>query len=119
MAVETDKTNFEMVYVGDTPSKLDFSGGFGVDNAGKGPQATTITEKLLEKGADVIFPVAGPQIQLVVKAIQRKQTATKVIGVDGDQKAAYGYDEIIGSALKHLQKDILAALDAYYKGGDA
>lgn len=75
-------------------------------------EAQNLTRQFVQEGADVIFPVAGPQIKDTLKATQGQKV--KVIGVDGDQYAIYEDPRIIGSALKELQIDIDQALDDFY-----
>lgn len=75
-------------------------------------QAADLTRQFVRYGADVVFPVAGPQIQDSLLATAG--SAVKIIGVDGDQEAVYGGSRIIGSALKYLQRDIKEGLDAFY-----
>lgn len=75
-------------------------------------QAADLTRQFVRYGADVIFPVAGPQIQDTLLATAGSEV--KVIGVDGDQEAIYGGSRIIGSALKKLQLDINQGLTDFY-----
>lgn len=112
---DNSATPVKMVYVDADASKSDFSGGFGLDNASFGNVASTISDKLLDKGADIIFPVAGAQTQLTIKEIQKKHAKAKVIGVDGDLKQALnGSEYVIGSALKNITSDSIEALKAFY-----
>lgn len=50
------------------------------------PQATTLTSKMVSNGARFIFPIAGPQTQLVVNQISQQGGHTAVLGVDTAQE---------------------------------
>lgn len=118
MAIDKDTTDdVEMLYVdkGATPNAHDFSGGFGLDAKDNGPQAIELNDKLIAGGADIIFPVAGAQTQITLSEIKAKRAQTKVIGVDGDQRKSLNSPLIIGSALKHIQSDAVAAIKAFYE----
>lgn len=102
----------EVIYTNKTgPSATDFTSGemFAIPSA----KTRTITDNLIAQGVDIIFPVAGPQIQDSIQAASGKKV--KFIGVDGDQvKALSKPDVIIGSALKKLTEAAHDALTAFY-----
>ena len=79
-----------------------FSGNF---NPGGGTQ---IAENLIAKGADLIFPVAGPQTKdVVTKLKEAKNTTTKIIGVDVAQELDPTYkDYVVFSALKKIKNTV-------------
>ncbi|WP_342276585.1 BMP family ABC transporter substrate-binding protein [Spiroplasma endosymbiont of Nebria brevicollis] len=66
-----------------------------------------INDSLVRQGADIIFPVAGPQTEDTLAAL--KSGNGKIIGVDTDQQAQYpkSADRFITSA----QKDIVSSVD--------
>lgn len=106
----------DMVYTGNQASSSDFT-----KDMFKTPStsAQTITKALIAKGADIIFPVAGPQIQDSIMAAGTSKV--KFIGVDGDQYIALGNPtnaKIIGSALKDLKAEANNALSAFYNSAD-
>lgn len=105
-------TEVEVVYTdGKGPSATDFTSGemFAIPSA----KTKTITDNLIAKGVDIIFPVAGPQIQDSIQAAKGKKI--KFIGVDGDQAVALGNKtDIIGSALKKLHEAANDSLTAFY-----
>ena len=75
------------------------------------------TEKadyLIDKGADVILPVAGAQTKDLIDAIKRSQRKdeVKIVGVDTDQSITYDEDKglFITSITKNLRK---AAYEGY------
>ena len=74
-----------------------FSGSFLVGHA------TTISEKIIEANANVIFPVAGIQIQDTLSVIKRLNAPIKLVGVDTDQYPIYG-KYILCSAVSDLVK---------------
>lgn len=94
--------NFE----GDLPTidfvKLEnqFTGNF--DQAS--PASKALNGALVDAGANVIFPVAGPQTSDTISALQSKGTNGKVIGVDTDQALQYteSADYFLTSALKNI-----------------
>lgn len=117
MAVDLDVTDdIEMVYYNGSASIDDFSGGFNLDmTAGQaGAKALDITKRLISRGADIIFPVAGPQTEITINEIKRQGARVKVIGVDSDARTNYNSDLIIGSAIKDMNVDINDALKAFY-----
>lgn len=83
-----------------TSSKAWFSGSF---LAGSG---STLSKTLLQKKADVIMPVAGPQTLDTLNAIKSDRPTAKVVGVDSDQVLAYPeYEEFF---ITSAQKDLVA-----------
>ncbi|WP_375317401.1 BMP family ABC transporter substrate-binding protein [Spiroplasma endosymbiont of Virgichneumon dumeticola] len=66
-----------------------------------------INDSLIRQGADIIFPVAGPQTEDTLAAL--KSGNGKIIGVDTDQQVQYpkSTDRFITSA----QKDIVSSID--------
>lgn len=105
----------EMVYAqGGAASVKDFTtDSFTPDSTQVGP----LVKSYLSSGADVIFPVAGPQIKKTIEEIKLEGAKAKVIGVDGDQRAALGSayrDMIIGSAVKSIQEETKTALQMFY-----
>ncbi|WP_033160110.1 BMP family lipoprotein [Mycoplasmoides alvi] len=101
------------------------SGGFDPNQ----PKAVTITESLINKGAKVIFPIAGPQTASVVGTISQKQTNVAVIGVDTAQenitelqkpmpKPRNGKNDqiLIFSSLKNLDISVNAVLNSIKSG---
>ncbi|AHI53489.1 ribose/galactose ABC transporter substrate-binding protein [Spiroplasma sabaudiense Ar-1343] len=94
------------------PTKNDdqnwFSGSFGV-GGGK-----AISEKLISEGANIIFPVAGPQTEDTLGTIKERNKEGKVfvVGVDTDQVQLYkNYKNyFITSASKTLSMATQAAL---------
>ncbi len=104
--------------------------------------AKLMTQELLAKGADIIFPVAGPQTADACIEIQNQKSPCRVIGVDTDQENGdlgaytsessliidkYGNDEpiILCSAQKNLSYMTSMILQAsaygykgYYKDSD-
>jgi len=93
-----------------------FTGDFSnLDNGKK------VTETLLDEGADIIMPVAGPVGQGTLAALKGRKTGL-MIGVDNDWSVFYtDYKEyILASALKNMDawvKDtIKLAIDGKFKG---
>jgi basic membrane protein A len=93
-----------------------FTGDFSnLDNGKK------LTETLLDEGADIVMPVAGPVGQGTLAALKGRKTGL-MIGVDTDWSAMYtDYKEyILASALKAMDlwvKDtIKLAIDGKFKG---
>lgn len=130
----TNKKNIvEWISLGTEPEDY-ASGDFGVGNG------TTKARELLERGADVIMPIAGPQTADVVGEIIKQNKTTIVAGVDSAQELQTinkplplaegktilngfnptsgefkGKDMIIQfSAVKHLDKATEKVLDAVF-----
>lgn len=119
-ALEANGTQVEMIYAsGSSASATDFTND---EFASPSQQAQNLTTAYLNKGADIIFPVAGPQVMDTLKTINSTsgKSDTRVFGVDGDQfKALQGNNtinssNIIGSALKDLNGAAKEALKAFY-----
>lgn len=116
MAVDLDvNDDIEMVYYNGSASIDDFSGGFNLDmNQGQpGAKALDITKRLISRGADIIFPVAGAQTEITLNEIKSQGARVKVIGVDSDARSIYNSNLIIGSAIKDMNVDINDALKAF------
>ena len=82
-------------------------------------------ESLLDEGADIIMPVAGP-VGAGTLAVMEERDAGYLIGVDNDWSASYAYpnqaDYILASALKNMDKfvtaQISAVMDGTFAGGN-
>ena len=89
-----------------------YSGNFQLGGATK----SGIVDKLIgQEKSDLIFPIAGPQIQDVLNYIPRGFNGRPyIIGVDGDQATAYDSDAVHGrfitSAIKNISSATQAAL---------
>ena len=83
-------------FEGTKASKKDFTYSF---DAGKG---TSISQKFIDDGAQMILPVAGPQTGDVIGVIasNSKKGDVFAIGVDVDQSKVYNPDYLMGSAIK-------------------
>ncbi|WP_338972476.1 BMP family ABC transporter substrate-binding protein [Spiroplasma endosymbiont of Panorpa germanica] len=70
------------------------------------------TSLVVDSGADVVFPFAGPQTEDTLKVIKDRKSKALVIGADVDQTNLYGNykDKFITSALKDLEGAGRAAL---------
>jgi len=81
-----------------------------------------LAETLMDEGADVIFPVAGPVGLGAAAAIQERGEGYMMIGVDTDMyvSAAEFSDIMLSSVLKHLELSVLdaskAVADGSFKG---
>ena len=97
--VSGNQNTIEFIKLGSTAASY-FSGGF------KPGQGKAISEKLINAGADVILPVAGPQTLDTLTAIAEKKAPTLVVGVDTDQAAQYEKysDKFLTSILKNMDK---------------
>ncbi|MBI3243926.1 MAG: BMP family ABC transporter substrate-binding protein, partial [Chloroflexi bacterium] len=80
-----------------------------------------LAENLMDEGADVIFPVAGPVGLGSAAAIKERGGGVMMIGVDTDQYvSAPEYKEImLSSVLKHLELSVLEASKAVAGGSFA
>jgi len=82
-----------------------------------------LAETLMDEGADVIFPVAGPVGLGSAASVQARGEGYMMIGVDTDQyvSASEFGDIMLSSVLKHLELSVLdaskAAADGSFKGG--
>lgn len=83
--------------------KNQFSGNFNQAS----PASKAINSSLVNNGADIIFPVAGPQISDTLAALANKGNG-KVIGVDTDQQLQYSEaaNRFITSALKNVSTSV-------------
>ena len=77
---------------------------------------------LMDEGADIIFPVAGPVGLGSAAAIQQRGAGYFMIGVDTDQYVSTEFGAImLSSVLKHLELSVQeaakAAADGSFKGG--
>ena len=83
----------------------------------------TMTETLLDAGADIIMPVAGPVGQGSLAVFKERGTGL-LIGVDTDWSAFYPdmADFILASAMKRMDKfvfnEIKAGVDGTFAGGN-
>ncbi|MBE4704319.1 BMP family lipoprotein [Spiroplasma platyhelix] len=71
-------------------------------------ESKSVNSLLVENGANIIFPVAGPQTSDTLSAIQSKRKNYKVIGVDTDQALQYteSADYFLTSALKDISNSV-------------
>ena len=91
-----------------------YSGNFQLGGATK----SGIVDKLIDQEkSDLIFPIAGPQIEDVLTYYPRNSAFSRLpylIGVDGDQGGAYDRDAVHGrfvtSAIKNIKNATQAAL---------
>ena len=100
-----------MFYKGSKPSLDDFTGSF---DAGA---ATAKVQSMVDRGAQLILPVAGPQTGDVTGIIAATKNAGNVFafGVDTDQSLVYNPDYILGSAVKGIYAASSFAIDALKK----
>ncbi len=79
----------------------------------------TMGESLLDEGADIIMPVAGP-VGAGTLAVMEERDAGYLIGVDNDWSADYAYpnqaDYILASALKGMDMFVKAQIKAVMDG---
>ncbi len=94
-----------------------FTGDFSDQDKGK-----STTQNLIDEGADIIMPVAGP-VGLGAAAAVKENAGTMLIGVDTDwfvSAPEYG-DIVLTSVLKHLELSVQSAAkavaDGSFKGG--
>ncbi|WP_424526918.1 BMP family ABC transporter substrate-binding protein [Spiroplasma endosymbiont of Glossina fuscipes fuscipes] len=73
-----------------------------------------ISDYLISKKANVIFPVAGPQTQDTIDRIKYNEANTKVVGVDTAQSEIYGDQYIITSGLLNIAQATEDALTNIY-----
>ena len=101
-----------MLFTSGTKASItDFTGSF---DAGKG---TDISTFLINKGAQMILPVAGPQTGDVAGVIATTGNKGNVFtfGVDVDQSKVYNSDYFLGSAIKGIYVSNAYALDQLKK----
>lgn len=81
-----------------------FTGNF--DQASR--ESKNLNAILVEKGVNVIFPVAGPQTSDTLQALKNGNKNGKVIGVDTDQQLQYkeSADYFLTSALKNIEGSV-------------
>ena len=97
-----------------------FTGNFESTDDGR-----TMGESLLDEGADIIMPVAGPVGAGTLAVLEERDTGY-LIGVDNDWSADYAYpnqaDYILASALKGMdlfvRDQIKAVMDGEFVGGN-
>ena len=79
----------------------------------------TMGESLLDEGADIIMPVAGP-VGAGTLAVMEERDSGFLIGVDNDWSADYAYpnqaDYILASALKSMDLFVKAQIKAVQDG---
>ncbi len=76
-------------------------------------------ESLLDEGADIIMPVAGPVGAGTLAVLEERDTGF-LIGVDNDWSAPYAYPNqanyILASALKGMDQFVYAQIEAVLNG---
>ncbi|MFV1949456.1 MAG: BMP family ABC transporter substrate-binding protein [Anaerolineales bacterium] len=91
-----------------------FAGNFESTDDGR-----TLGESLLDEGADIIMPVAGPVGAGTLAVLEERDTGY-LIGVDNDWSADYAYpnqaDYILASALKGMDLFVAAQIEAVMNG---
>ena len=94
-----------------------FTGDFNDQDKGK-----TFGQNLIDEGADIVMPVAGP-VGLGTAAAVKENAGTMLIGVDTDWfvSAPEYQDIVLTSVLKHLELSVQSAAkavaDGSFKGG--
>ncbi|ELL44210.1 BMP family ABC transporter substrate-binding protein [Spiroplasma melliferum] len=73
-----------------------------------------ISDELLARGARIIFPVAGAQVQDTINQIKVNKANAKIVGVDTEQSKIYGEDYVVTSALKQIATSTFDALKNIY-----
>jgi basic membrane protein A len=91
-----------------------FAGNFESTDDGR-----TLGESLLDEGADIIMPVAGPVGAGTLAVLEERDTGY-LIGVDNDWSADYAYpnqaDYILASAMKNMDQFVTAQIEAVMNG---
>jgi basic membrane protein A len=91
-----------------------FAGNFESTDDGR-----TLGESLLDEGADIIMPVAGPVGAGTLAVLEERDTGY-LIGVDNDWSAPYAYpnqaDYILASALKSMDLFVAVQIEAVMNG---
>ena len=91
-----------------------FTGNFESTDDGR-----TMGESLLDEGADIIMPVAGPVGAGTLAVLEERDTGF-LIGVDNDWSAPYAYPNqanyILASALKGMDQFVYAQIEAVLNG---
>ena len=83
----------------------------------------TMGESLMDEGADIIMPVAGP-VGAGTLAVMEERGAGLIIGVDNDWSVAFASqaEYVLASALKNMDlyvyETIQAAMDGSFAGGN-
>ncbi len=101
---------------------MDTQEGLQVGNFESLDDGRAMGEQLLDEGADIIMPVAGP-VGLGTLAVMQERGTGLLVGVDNDWSAANPdkADFILGSALKKIDvfvyKAIKDVVDGTFKGG--
>ena len=104
---------------------IDAQDGLFVGNFESTDDGRTMGESLLDEGADIIMPVAGP-VGAGTLAVLEERGAGLLIGVDNDWSADFAYpnkaDYILASALKNMDlfvtNSIEMALNGTFAGGN-
>ncbi len=104
---------------------VDLQDGSFVGNFESTDDGRTMGESLLDEGADIIMPVAGP-VGAGTLAVMEERDTGFLIGVDNDWSADYAYpnqaDYILASALKGMdmfvKAQIKAVMDGTFAGGN-
>lgn len=73
-----------------------------------------ISDELLSRGARVIFPVAGAQVNDTINRIKVNKINAKIVGIDIKQSKIYGENFVITSALKQIQTSTFDVLKNIY-----
>ena len=105
--------DIEMVFSdGNGPSKSDFTGGFD-----PGMATSKVQDMIMNKGVQMILPVAGPQTGDVAGVIAANKKVGEVFGfgVDTDQSKVYNPSTLLGSAVKGIYAATSYAIDALNK----
>jgi basic membrane protein A len=91
-----------------------FTGNFESTDDGR-----TLGESLLDEGADIIMPVAGPVGSGTLAVLEERDTGY-LIGVDTDWSSEFAYpnqaDYILASAMKNMDKFVATQIKAVYDG---
>ncbi|MFL7813147.1 MAG: BMP family protein, partial [Anaerolineales bacterium] len=75
----------------------------------------TLGESLLDEGADIIMPVAGPVGAGTLAVLEERDTGY-LIGVDNDWSLSYNPDYIIGSVMKNMDVYVYKLIEATMNG---
>jgi len=98
---------------------VDAQDGLFVGNFESTDDGRTMGESLLDEGADIIMPVAGPVGSGTLAVLEERGTGY-LIGVDTDWSAPFGYpnqaDYILASAMKNMDKFVAAQIAAVKDG---
>lgn len=102
-----------MFMEGNKPSISDFTGGFDPG------MATSKVQTMINRGVQMILPVAGPQTGDVTGLIAANKMIGEVFafGVDTDQSYVYKPETIMGSAVKGVYSGTSYALKALLEDG--